>query len=52
MGVLSGLIKIEVFRTILSMPSFLGKYEEYDGILAFLNKIWNLRDMPSEDSQI
>jgi predicted ATPase len=51
MGVLSRQIKREVFRTILSMPSFLGKYEEYDGILAFLNRIWNLRDMPSEDSR-
>lgn len=33
------------------MPSFLGKYEEYDGILTFLSKIWNLKEMPSSDSR-
>jgi predicted ATPase len=44
-------IKYEVFSAIIGTPKFLGKYEEYDGILTFLSKIWDLRDLPSEDSR-
>jgi len=43
--------KSEIFNVIISYPSFLGKYEEYDGILTFLSKIWDLKQMPSEDNR-
>lgn len=48
---LSNQIKALLLKTIITTPSFLGKYEEYDGILTFLNKIWDLKAMPSEDSR-
>jgi predicted ATPase len=48
---LSNQIKTLLLKTIITTPSFLGKYEEYDGILTFLNKIWDLREMPSEDGR-
>jgi len=48
---LSKQIKIQVFKEIIETPNFLGKYEEYDGILTFLNKIWDLKDLPSEDTR-
>lgn len=51
MAILSRQIKAEVFNSIIQTPSFLGKYEEYDGILTFLNKIWDLKEMPSTDSR-
>lgn len=44
-------IKSKVFYHLISSSNFLGKYEEYDGILTFLNKIWNLKEMPSEDDR-
>lgn len=44
-------IKKQVFNEIVNTPNFLGNYEEYDGILTFLSKIWNLKDLPSEDSR-
>jgi predicted ATPase len=50
-AILSRQIKAEVFNSIIQTPSFLGKYEEYDGILTFLNKIWDLKEMPSTDSR-
>lgn len=43
--------KTQVFEAIISTLNYLGKYEEYDGILTFLTKIWNLKEMPSEDSR-
>lgn len=51
MAVLSKKIKREVYNTIVNTPSFLGKYNEYDGVLTYLSKIWELKDMPSEDSR-
>jgi predicted ATPase len=47
---LSRQVKEQVFTEITSTP-FLGKYEEYDGILTFLNKIWDLKEMPSTDQR-
>lgn len=44
-------IKRDVYNTIINTPSFLGRYGEYDGILTYLSKIWDLKDMPSEDSR-
>lgn len=44
-------LKQQVINSIISNPSFLGKYEEGDGILTFLNKIWDLRQMKSQDSR-
>lgn len=51
MTILSKSIKNEVFKTIITTPYFLGKYNEYDGILTYLNKIWDLKNMPSEDGR-
>lgn len=51
MAQLSKKIKKDVYNAIVNTPSFLGKYQEYDGILTFLSKIWDLKDMPSEDSR-
>lgn len=48
---LSKTIKSQVFTAIITTPSFLGKYDEHDGILTFLNKIWDLKEMPSEDGR-
>ena len=48
MAILSRQIKNEVYNAIINTPSFLGKYKEYDGILTFLNKIWNMKELPSE----
>jgi predicted ATPase len=48
---LSKEIKREVFDAIISTSSFLGKYEEFDGILTFTNKIWDLRNMTSFDDR-
>lgn len=42
-------IKKQILDLIIATPSFLGKYDDYDGVLTFLNKIWNLREMPSTD---
>lgn len=51
MTLLSKKIKKEVYNLIISTPSFLGKYEDYDGILTFLSKIWDLKEMPSKDGR-
>lgn len=42
-------IKKQVFDKVLSLPFFLGNYNQNDGIVSFLGKIWDLRSMPSED---
>ncbi|MDR3653204.1 MAG: AAA family ATPase [Paludibacter sp.] len=44
-------IKKQVFDKVLSLPFFLGNYNQNDGIVSFLGKIWDLRSMPSEDSR-
>ena len=44
-------LKTLAFKEIISTPTFLGKYEEYEGILTFLCKIWDLKEMPSEDGR-
>ena len=44
---LSKEIKLKVFYEIINTTNFLGKYEEYDGILTFLTKIWDLKKIPS-----
>jgi predicted ATPase len=44
-------LKAQIFEEITSIPKFLGKYEEQEGILIFLNKIWDLKALPSEDSR-
>ncbi|PKQ69040.1 hypothetical protein BZG01_01675 [Labilibaculum manganireducens] len=42
-------IKKQTFDKVLSLPTFLGNYD--DRIINFLEKIWDLRSMPSEDSR-
>lgn len=49
MAILTQKIKSDIFDIIINTQSFLGKYEEYDNILTFVNKIWDLKNMPSED---
>lgn len=44
-------IKKQAFDKVLSLPFFLGNYNQNDGIVSFLGKIWDLRSMPSEDSR-
>lgn len=51
MAILNREIKSKVFQAIMDMPSYLGRYEEHDGILTFLSKIWDLKGMPSEDTR-
>ncbi len=34
---------------ILKLPNVFGRYSEYEGLLTFLEKIWDLRAMPSTD---
>lgn len=48
---LSKKVKSNVFNQIINTPNFLGKYTEHDGIITFLNKIWDLKSMPSEDGR-
>lgn len=44
--------RIEIIRQIINNPMFLGDYRNEDGgILTFLEKIWDLRSMPSQDSR-
>lgn len=51
MKTLSSQSRRKILQFILEEPNFLGKYSEYDGILTFLNSIWPLNEMPSEDSR-
>ncbi len=44
-------LRQKVIQSVISTPGFLGKYSEHDGILTFLNRIWNLKQLPSEDSR-
>jgi ABC-type lipoprotein export system ATPase subunit len=44
-------IKNQILRGIIGSDGFLGKYNEYDGILTFLSKIWSLKEMPSTDNR-
>lgn len=48
---LSRKVKLSVFNQIINTQNFLGKYTEYDGVITFLNKIWDLKNMPSEDGR-
>jgi ABC-type multidrug transport system ATPase subunit len=51
MNNLSQPLKKKLFQKLFERPDFLGIYSDYDGIITFLNKIWPLQDMPSEDSR-
>ena len=44
-------IKRQIFDKVMSMPLYLGKYNQNEGIVSFLGKIWDLRSLPSEDSR-
>ncbi len=44
-------IKKQIFEKVMTLPFFLGNYNQNDGIINFLGKIWDLRSMPSEDSR-
>jgi len=44
-------LKINVFKALISKDNFLGKYDDYDRIMLFLEKIWPLREMKSEDAR-
>jgi hypothetical protein len=48
---LTSTLKRQILTDLLKDQNFLGIYNDYDGILTFLSKIWLLRDMPSEDSR-
>lgn len=44
--------RVEVIKQIISNPMFLGDYRYEDGgILTFLEMIWDLRSMPSQDNR-
>lgn len=48
---LSKQTKSRIFNAILERGDFLGNYGRNDGIIDFLNLIWPLKDMPSEDDR-
>lgn len=49
---LSEQIKLKILQAILAQRDFLGVYNNRDkGIIDFLNLIWPLKDLPSEDSR-
>lgn len=49
---LSEQIKLKILQAILAQRDFLGVYSNRDeGIIDFLNLIWPLKDLPSEDSR-
>jgi ABC-type multidrug transport system ATPase subunit len=48
---LSSTLRRQILNDLIKDEAFLGIYNDYDGILTFLAKIWSLRDMPSEDSR-
>ena len=49
---ISNELKRDIVTGLIQDRSFLGTYQEYDGILNFLLMIWPLRDMPSEDTRV
>jgi len=49
MNMLNKQTKTKVIEKIIKDSSYLGKYSDYDGVLTFLSKVWNLKEMPSED---
>lgn len=49
--ILSKKVKQDIFETLSSRGDFLGVYNDFDGIITFLNKIWPLQEMPSEDDR-
>jgi hypothetical protein len=51
MNGLSERLKLNIFQRIIEEDNYLGPYGEYEGIVDFLNLIWPLRDMPSEDDR-
>jgi ABC-type multidrug transport system ATPase subunit len=49
---LSDQIKLKILQAILAQRDFLGVYSNRDeGIIDFLNLIWPLKELPSEDSR-
>ncbi len=48
---LSSETKYKIFYELIKNRDFLGIYDDYDGILTFLLKIWPLKEMPSEDTR-
>ena len=44
-------IKIKIFNAIIEQIDFLGTYSKNDDIIGFLNLIWPLKDMPSQDDR-
>ncbi|MGN6566520.1 MAG: hypothetical protein ACTHJ0_01140, partial [Flavipsychrobacter sp.] len=43
--------RLSIFNDITSHSDYLGKYKDEDKVMLFLQKIWPLRAMPSEDSR-
>jgi predicted ATPase len=44
-------VRTKILDEVLRFPNFLGNYEEHDGILTFLEKIWDLKSLPSQDTR-
>lgn len=44
-------MKLTIYQLLVDKDDFLGVYNDYDGIITFLAKIWPLQSMPSEDSR-
>lgn len=44
-------IRKGIINQIIELPNFLGNYSEYDGVITFLDRIWDLKELPSEDSR-
>ncbi|SHH92361.1 ABC-type multidrug transport system, ATPase component [Flavobacterium sp. CF108] len=49
--ILTKQLKRGIYNALSAREDFLGVYNDFDGILTFLNKIWPLQDMPSEDDR-
>ncbi len=43
--------RLQIFNALLKEPNAFGQFEEGSGLLTFLEEIWDLREMPSEDSR-
>lgn len=43
--------RLQIFNALIKEPNPFGPFDEYNGLLDFLQEIWNLREMPSEDSR-
>jgi energy-coupling factor transporter ATP-binding protein EcfA2 len=43
--------RLQIFNALIREPNPFGPFDERNGLLTFLQEIWNLTEMPSEDSR-